>query len=212
MCLYVSSYPREQSFRKYSLLVYLQFYLAKKITTKVSHLLYQGLERPIPDEALLKSKVMFSEHTLFKLLHFRFIFSAKREGELHLLFPSFSLGIRGRPDSIHKDSTFQWVNWFHHYKMRLKQEGRKTFPSGILKFSIAILLSYTVQLYSSCHSKLATKILQNNKFMLHNLHIFQTSKLHENYQKCKGSSVLTQQFCMIRSQSFFNNNQKKAAV
>lgn len=39
------------------------------------------------------------------------------------------------------------------------KEGRKKFPSGILKFSIAILLSYTVKLYSFCNSKLATKTL-----------------------------------------------------
>lgn len=50
--------------------------------------------------ALLKRKSVFLEDALFKLLHFRFCFSAKIEGGLNLLFPSFFLDIRGRPDSI----------------------------------------------------------------------------------------------------------------
>lgn len=110
--------------------------------------------------ALLKRKAKFWEDALFKLLHFRFCFSARRKGELHLLFPSFFPGVRGRPDSIcTKTQLFCEQTGFITIKWGKVKEGRKKFLIGILRFSIVIFLLYTELLYSFCHSKLATKTL-----------------------------------------------------
>lgn len=96
------------------------------------------------------TKAKFLEDALFKLLHFRFCFSAPL---------IFSWCQREARQHLHQDSTLRWTNWFYHCKIFKAKEGRKTFPTGLLGLSIAILLSHTVQLYSFCHSKLATKTL-----------------------------------------------------